>query len=90
MSPETVIADFSGRSTVWVDAQLFPAQRVLHGGRFAARHTLPRLPGRAWRSDSGTLVPIVDPVTQALAVRFPISDAGDLPLGSVLDAEIYG
>lgn len=90
VSPDTVIADFSGRSAVWIEAQLFPAQKVLLGDRYTARFTMPGLPGREWRGDGGVLVPVVDAVTQTLAIRFPISDAGDLPLGSVLDAEIDG
>jgi len=90
VSPDSLIADFSGRSAVWIEAQLFPAQKVLLGDRYTARFTMPGLPGRSWSSDSGTLVPVVDAVTQTLAVRFPISDASDLPLGSVLDAEIDG
>lgn len=90
VSVDTVIADFSGRSAVWIEAQLFPAQKILLGDRYTARFTVPGIPGRAWRSDSGTLVPVVDAVTQTLAVRFPISDASELPLGSVLDAEIDG
>lgn len=90
VSPDSLIADFSGRSAVWIEAQLFPAQKVLLGEHYTARFTLPGMPGRSWQSDSGALVPVVDPVTQTLALRFPISDAGDLPLGTVLDAEIDG
>lgn len=90
LSPDTVIADFSGRSAVWIEAQLFPAQKVLLGDHYTARFTMPGLPGREWRGEGGVPVPVVDAVTQTLAIRFPISDAGDLPLGSVLDAEIDG
>lgn len=90
VSTDTLIADISGRSAVWIEASLFPAQKILLGGRYRARFTLPGWPGRAWHSDSGTLVPVVDPVTQTVAIRFPISEASDLPLGAVLDAEIEG
>lgn len=90
VAPDALIADVSGRSAVWIEAQLFPAQAILLGGRYAARFTLPGLPDRIWQSDNGTLVPVVDPVTQTLAVRFPVNAAGDLALGSVLDADIDG
>ena len=90
VTPDSLIADFSARSTVWIEAQLFPAQRVTLGNTLSARFTLPGVAGQAWRSDSGTVVPVVDPVTQTLAVRFPISNAADLPLGTVLDGEIAG
>jgi membrane fusion protein, copper/silver efflux system len=90
VSPDSLVADFSGRNAVWIEAQLFPAQKLLLGDRYSARFAMPGLPGRSWSSDSGTLVPVVDAMTQTLAMRFPISDASDLPLGSVLDAEIDG
>ena len=90
ISPETLIVDLSARSAVWIEAQLFPAQLASLGNSYSARFTLPGIPDREWRSDNGTLVAIADPVTQTLAVRFPIADAGGLVLGSVLDAEIEG
>ena len=90
VSPETLIVDLSARSAVWIEAQLFPAQLASLGGSYSARFTLPGLPGREWRSDSGTPVALADTVTQTLAVRFPIDAGSDLVLGSVLDAEIEG
>jgi len=90
VTPETLIADFSSRSAVWIEAQLFPAQQVMLGEHLSARFALPGLAGREWLADNGTLVPVVDPVTQTLAVRFPVDNARGLPLGSVLDALIEG
>ena len=78
ISPETLIVDLSARSAVWIEAQLFPAQLASLGNSYSARFTLPGMPDREWRSDNGTLVAIADPVTQTLAVRFPIDDAGGL------------
>jgi membrane fusion protein, copper/silver efflux system len=90
LSPDTLIADFSARSSVWIEAALFPSQRATLGDRLSASFTLPGLAGRHWQSDVGAVVPVVDAVTQTLAVRFAISDAADLPLGSALDAVING
>lgn len=90
VTPETVIADFSASRAVWIEAQLFPAQRLSLGRTMAARFTLPGVSGREWRADSGSVVPVADAMTQTLAVRFPIDNADDLPLGTVLDAEIEG
>lgn len=90
VTPDSVIADISARSAVWIEAQLFPAQRISLGNALSARFTLPGLGGREWRSDSGSIVPVADPVTQTLAVRFPLDNADDLPLGTILDGEISG
>ena len=90
VTPETLIVDVAGRNAVWIEAQLFPAQRLLLGNSFSAHFTLPGAPGQGWRSDAGTVVPVVDPVTQTLAVRFPLVAADGLPLGTVLDADIEG
>ena len=90
ISPETLIVDLSARSAVWIEAQLFPAQLIRLGNGYSARFTLPGVTDREWRSDNGTPVALADPITQALAVRFPISDANGLVLGTVLDAEIEG
>lgn len=90
VSPDTVIADLSARDAVWIEVRLFPAQKVALGDPLSARFTLPGLANRDWRSANGTVVPVVDPVTETLTVRFPIGDARDLPLGAALDAEIEG
>lgn len=90
VTPETLIIDIAGRNAVWIEAQLLPAQRRLLGRSFSARFTLPGSPSDEWRSDTGTVVPVADAMTQTLAVRFPIAEGADLPLGTVLDAEIDG
>lgn len=90
IGPETLIVDIASRDAVWIEAQLFPVQRLHLGRRFSAHFRLPGAPGAVWRSTSGTLVPVLDPMTQTLALRFPLADAADLPLGTVLDAEIAG
>jgi Cu(I)/Ag(I) efflux system membrane fusion protein len=90
ISPDSVIVDLSPSSAVWVEAALFPAQKLSLGDSVSARFSIPGLPGREWRSDSGNAVPVVDPVTQTLALRFSIDAATDLPLGTVLDAQIDG
>lgn len=90
VTPETLIVDIAGRNTVWIEAQLLPAQRLLLGDTFSAHFTLPGVPGQGWHSDAGTAVPLVDPVTQTLAVRFPLAAAHGMPLGTVLDANIEG
>jgi Cu(I)/Ag(I) efflux system membrane fusion protein len=46
--------------------------------------------GKEWRGENGSVVPVADAMTQTIAVRFPISPADDLPLGTVLDAQIDG
>ena len=90
VTPDTIIIDLSARNAVWIEAQLFPAQRLGLGNAMRARFTLPGLPGREWLSEVGTVVPVVDPVTQTLAIRFSINNNDDLPLGTVLDGEIEG
>lgn len=90
VSSDTVILDLSARDAVWIEAQLLPAQRLELGEPLSARFTLPGLPGHEWQSGSGSVVPVADPMTQTLAVRFPIRNTDDLPLGTVLDAEIQG
>ena len=90
LTPDTIIIDLSARSAVWIEAQLFPAQKISLGNTMRARFSLPGLPGREWLSEVGTVVPVVDPVTQTLAVRFTINNSDDLPLGTVLDGEIEG
>ncbi len=90
VTPDTIILDLSARSAVWIEAQLFPAQRISLGNTMRARFTLPGLTGREWTSEQGSVVPVVDPVTQTLAVRFSINNSDDLPLGTVLDGVIEG
>lgn len=90
VTPDTIILDLSARSAVWIEAQLFPAQKITLGNTLRARFSLPGLPGREWESDAGTVVPVVDPVTQTVAVRFSINNSDDLPLGTVLDGVIEG
>ena len=90
VTPDTVILDLSARSAVWIEAQLFPSQRITLGNTMRARFSLPGLPGREWLSEQGTVVPVVDPVTQTLAVRFSVDNSDDLALGTVLDGDIDG
>lgn len=90
VTPDTVIVDLSARSAVWIEAQLFPAQKISLGNTMRARFTLPGLPGREWTSEIGTVVPVVDSVTQTMSVRFSINNSEDLPLGTVLDGVIEG
>lgn len=90
VSPDTLIVDLSARNAVWIEAQLFPTQQVSLGDTMRARFTMPGVPDREWRSDAGHVVPVADAMTQTLAVRFPISNRDELPLGAVLDAEIEG
>jgi Cu(I)/Ag(I) efflux system membrane fusion protein len=90
VAPGGLVADISSRGAVWVEAAVFPAQRLRLGESISARFSLPGLPGREWTAASGRLLPLTDPVTQTLSLRFSISDAGDLPLGTVLDAELLG
>ena len=86
----SMVAEIAASRSVWVEAQLFPAQRLKLGEPVSASFTLPGLPGRAWQGSAGRLVPISDPVTQTLALRFSIAGADDLPLGTVLDAHLSG
>lgn len=90
VTPDTLIIDVAGRNAVWIEAQLFPAQRRLLGRSFTAHFNLPGAPDEHWQSDAGSVVPVVDATTQTLAVRFPINAGAELPLGTVLDAEIEG
>ena len=90
VSPDSLIADFSSRNAAWIEAQLFPAQRVLLGEPLSARFNVPGAPGREWLGENGTWLPLVDPVTQTQSLRFAISDARALPLGSLLDAVVEG
>ncbi len=90
VTPDTMILDLSGGKAVWIEAQLFPAQKISLGNAMRARFTLPGLPGREWLSDTGTVVPVVDPVTQTVTVRFSINNSDGLPLGTVLDGLIEG
>lgn len=90
ITPDTIILDLSGGKAVWIEAQLFPTQKISLGNTMRARFTLPGLPGREWLSETGTVVPVVDPITQTVAVRFSINNSYDLPLGTALDAVIEG
>jgi Cu(I)/Ag(I) efflux system membrane fusion protein len=90
VTPDTMILDLSDFNAVWIEAQLFPAQKINLGNTLRARFTLPGLPGREWLSEIGVVVPVVDPVTQTVAVRFSINNSDDLPLGTVLDGVIEG
>lgn len=90
VTPDTIIIDLSARSAVWIEAQLFPAQRIGLGNTLRARFTLPGLSGHEWLSETGTVIPVVDSITQTLAIRFSINNSDDLPLGTVLDGEIEG
>lgn len=90
VSPDSLIADFSSRNAAWIEAQLFPAQRMMLGGPLSARFSVPGAPGREWLGENGTWLPLVDPVTQTQSLRFAISDARVLPLGSLLDAVVEG
>lgn len=90
VTPDTLIVDLSSRNAVWIEAQLFPAQQLSLGETLSARFVLPGMPDRDWRSTVGHVVPVADPATQTVAVRFPIGNRDGLPLGTVLDAEIEG
>ena len=90
VSPDSLIADFSSRNAAWIEASVFPAQRVMLGEPLSARFTVPGAPGREWLGENGTWLPIVDAVTQTQSLRFAISDARALPLGTLLDAVIEG
>ena len=85
------LMEITPRSQVWIEAQLFPAQRMQLGDSVEGRFTMPGLPGTEWLAEASYIAPSVDPVTQTVAVRFPIPEAGDaLALGAWLDAEISG
>ncbi|MBB5015976.1 efflux RND transporter periplasmic adaptor subunit [Rehaibacterium terrae] len=85
------VIELAPRQALWIEAMLFPAQRLQLGERVRARFTLPGLSGRHWEAEASYLAPAVDPVTQTLALRFPLRDPdGLLPLGAWLDAEIEG
>ncbi|MEO6172591.1 MAG: efflux RND transporter periplasmic adaptor subunit [Arenimonas sp.] len=90
VTPDTVILDLAARSAVWIEAQLFPSQRFILGNTMQAWFSLPGLPGHEWLSQQGTVVPVVDSVTQTLAVRFSVDNSDDLALGTVLDGDIEG
>lgn len=90
VTPDTMIVDIAASSFVWIEAQLFPAQRLHLGKNMQARFSLPGLPGHVWRSENGSVVPLVDAATQTQAVRFSIENQDDLPLGTLLDAVIEG
>ncbi len=89
-SPDTLIADVSARSAVWVEAQVFPAQKLLLGDEVEATFTLPGVPDRRWRANHGRPVPVVDATTQTLPIRFAVENRDALPLGTLLDAELRG
>lgn len=90
VSPDAIIVDLSARDAIWIEAQLLPGQRIGLGDTLSARFTVPGAGGREWRSDAGKVVPVADAVTQTVAVRFALRNTDDLPLGTVLDAEITG
>lgn len=73
-----------------VEAQLFQAQRPLLGAAPEGRFSFPGMPQTVWVGHDPQWLPVLDAVTQTLALRFQLDDGGDLPLGSVLDAEISG
>jgi Cu(I)/Ag(I) efflux system membrane fusion protein len=90
INPDTVILDVSAEHALWIEAQLFPVQRLRLGNTLRARFSLPGWPGHEWLSEQSTPVPLVDPTTQTLSVRFSISKGDTLPLGTVLDGVIEG
>lgn len=90
VSPDSLIADFSSRNAAWIEASVFPAQRVMLGEPVSARFTVPGAPGREWLGENGTWLPLVDPVAQTQSLRFAVSDARGLPLGTLLDAVVEG
>ncbi len=87
---DDVIMELAASAGRRVEAQLFPAQRLLLGPAPDAHFSLPGMPQTAWVGQQAQWLPVLDPVTQTLALRFQLDDGGDLPLGSVLDAEITG
>lgn len=90
VSPDSVLIDLAPRSAVWVEALLFPGQKLRLGNELRARFSLPDFPERSWQASGGVAVPVADAVTQTIAVRFALDNQGELPLGVVLDAEITG
>ncbi len=91
VTTDSLIVDIAPRGAVWVEAMLFPAQRLQLGKTLQATFTLPGQPQMQWTADNGTIVPEADPVTQTLAVRFALDNRqSDLPLGTLLDARILG
>lgn len=91
VTADSLIADIAPRGAVWVEAMLFPAQRLQLGKSLQATFTLPGQAQLQWTAGNGTVVPEADPVTQTLAVRFAVDNRqSDLPLGTQLDARILG
>lgn len=90
VAPGNLVAEIASRGAVWVEAAVFPAQRIRLGETISARFTLPGVPGREWIGAAGHALPMTDPVTQTVILRYSVSDASDLPLGTILDAELQG
>lgn len=87
---DTVIADIASRHAVWVEAQVFPTQKLLLGDEVDATFALPGMPERRWNASNGRVVPVADATTQTLAIRFALDNRDALPLGTLLDAELHG
>jgi Cu(I)/Ag(I) efflux system membrane fusion protein len=90
VSIDTIIVEITTSDAVWIEAQLFPAQLVELGHGLSGRFTLYGASGHSWISGTGTVLPIVDPVTQTIPVRFAANQADGLVLGIQLDAVIEG
>ena len=90
VSPEAMIMDISAHNAVWVEAQLFPVQKMQLGNTMHAAFSLPGMADSQWSANNGNAVPVLDPITQTMAVRFSLNNAAELPLGTALDAELSG
>lgn len=85
-----VLVEISSRGGVRVEAQLFPAQRPLLGDSIEAHFTQPGVTDAHWIGRDPQWLNVVDAMTQTQSLRFRVDAAGDLALGSVLDAELRG
>lgn len=90
IGPETVLLELAPQDSVWIEAQVLPAQLAQLGRVQGAHLSQPGVAAAQWHLGAGEPVPIVDATTQAMPVRFALAAEGAPPLGSWLDAELLG
>ena len=90
VSADMPLFEIESTSRVWIEARLLPGQLSSIGSAKLGHFSLRGDESAHWMAPASYVVPIADPVTQAISVRFAIRSSDAPPLGLWVDAHIEG
>ena len=91
VQPKTRLMSVSDLTSVWVEAEILPLQQAWIKNGLTANITSDAFPDKRWESDIEYIYPVADVKTQALKVRLPVINSGQiLKPNMFMNVEIYG